>query len=374
MDIRESIRKHAQLVNSNAGKVTNEPDTKRVLVTPFLEDVLDIDSRDPHAMKLEYPADWGDRNHKAVDYALMFDDKPLVIIEAKTARRPLDGEPLTQLRGYFSVVPEAKIGILTDGIKYRFYADFDDSKGLDSVPFLEIDFSSLDESLADDINHFHRDGFDADSILDWARERQARRMWQGAVTNLLRNEMAEPSDELVRLMMDRLDAGRKTRARMDEFREYIKTATSQLGLDGITAIPDAGTNSTPVQPDSGWVRLSEFEAVPNSDPPTHIRFADSPERALKYWRSIIDETVQWLFDSGNLKPEIVPFRYGRSRGGIVNTTPTLLKGNNMGSFYQVPSQQIFVDAHGSGDTVVKRARAILVEREVDTKDVFVKVR
>ena len=59
MDIRERILSHSEFVKSNADKVANEQDTKRVLVIPFLEDVLGIRARDPHELKSEYPADWG---------------------------------------------------------------------------------------------------------------------------------------------------------------------------------------------------------------------------------------------------------------------------------------------------------------------------
>ena len=239
------------------------------------------------------------------------------------ARKSLDGEPLTQLRGYFSAIPEAKFGILTDGIKYRFYADLDNSKGLDPEPFFEIDLSDAYESRVSDITRFQKDSFDANRILDWAKENSVRSKWQGTTTNLLQQELAEPSDEFVRFMMDRLDAGRKTRARLDDFRTYIKTSVSQLRLggEGVTNDADSAQSTLERQRNGEWVPLSEFRGVSGTPPPKKIRFSGSEGRDLKFWRSIVDEVTQWLFDTGKLTPGIVPFRYGSAGGGIVNTTP-----------------------------------------------------
>ena len=369
MDIRESILNHSQFVNSNAGKVTNEPDTKRVLVIPFLEDVLGINSRDPHEMKSEYPADWGDRNHKAVDYALMFDDKPLVIIEAKRARKSLDGEPLTQLRGYFSVIPEARIGILTDGIKYRFFADLDDSKGLDSVPFLEIDFSKLDEFLAPDIAHFHKDGFNAHRILTWAREARETRMWQGATRNLLRQELEEPSDEFIRFMMGRLDAGRKTPARIGEFKGYIKTAVSELGLGDTVVKPGNGDNGGP--PGDGWVAVADFTAKLGTSAPKRIRFPGESPRDIKNWKSLTIETADWLFRSGKIRAEEAPYRFGKTRAGIINTESKSTKAKDMTAPHRVSGQDLYIETHGSSITQVDRVLALLLQFSVDPEKVTV---
>ena len=355
MDIRERILSHSQFVKSNADKVANEQDTKRVLVIPFLEDVLGIKSRDPHDLKSEYPADWGDRNHKAVDYALMFGDKPLVIIEAKMARKSLDGEPLTQLRGYFSAIPEAKFGILTDGIKYRFYADLDNSKGLDPEPFLEIDLSDAYESRVSDIARFQKDSFDANQILDWAKENSVRSKWQDTTTNLLRQELAEPSDEFVRFMMDRLDAGRKTRARRDDFRAYIKTSVSQLRLGGekLPVPPE------PPHPVEEWVSLSTFKPKLGDDPPEYIRFPGEEPRHLDSWRSLTVETANWLYETGKVQALGAPYRFGKTGAGVINTNKKNVSGNDMIAPHQIGNQHLYVEKNGNCVAQVNRVLALL---------------
>ncbi len=370
MDIRESILNHSKFVNSNAGKVTNEPDTKRVLVISFLEDVLGINSRDPHEMKSEYPADWGDRNHKAVDYALMFDDKPLVIIEAKRARKSLDGEPLTQLRGYFSVIPEARIGILTDGIKYRFYADLDDSKGLDSVPFLEIDFSKLDGMPFADVGRFEKTGFNPDQVLQWAKDRSRIERLQGAVTDALRRELSEPSDQFVGLFIDKLKAGRKAKTLIAEFRGYLRTAIS--GLVSVVPANEGQPQPSPPTLEGDWLAIANFTAEPGTSAPMRICFPGESPRDLKNWRALTTETADWLFRSGKIRIGDAPYRFGKRSGGIINTESTSAQAKNMFAPHRIGGQDLYIESHGDSHAQVNRVRALLDLFSVDPETITVK--
>ncbi len=371
MDIRENILKHSQFVKLNVDKVANEQDTKRVLVIPFLEDVLGIQSRDPHDLRSEYPADWGDRNHKAVDYALMFDEKPLVIIEVKMARRSLDGDPLTQLRGYFSAIPDAKFGILTDGVKYRFYADLDDSKGLDTEPFLEIDLSNADEPRIAEIERFRKKDFDANRVWDWAKRTQHLSKWQGAITDRLKSELADPSDGFVRFMMDKVNAGRKTGGRIEEFRGYIKSAISALVSSTSTA-QEQTQPSPPQTLDAGWVPLSEFSPRARTKAPASIRFPNNELREVTNWRSFVSEVANWLYDSGRLKKSDAPIEY--SPTGHINTHAVSRRGKAMADEHQIRNEALFVETHGDLTAKVQRCKAILNRLGVDLATVHVQVK
>lgn len=146
----------------------------------------------------------------------------------------------------------------------------------------------------------------------------------------------------------------------------------------LIGFPDPNNGEPPVppkppQPNEDWVPLPTLNASPNSKLPSRIRFPDGTVRDLNSWRSIIDATTQWLFDSGQLTPEKVPLRYGM-RGGMINTTPIRPNGKNMRPAYRVPSQDIYVDAHGRADTIVRRVRNILLALSVDPSDVYVEPR
>ena len=140
-----------------------------------------------------------------------------------------------------------------------------------------------------------------------------------------------------------------------------------------TADPPGLIPSPKPSEEGNWVPLSDFVAKSSSKPPARIRFGSDTIYELPRWRSIIDATTHWLFDSGQLTPEKVPLRYGM-HGGMINTTPTRSDGTNFASSYQVPSQPIYVDVHGRALTIVRRALAILVALSVDPSDIYVEPR
>ena len=67
----------------------------------------------------------------------------IILIEAKSAASDLNEEHASQLFRYFSVT-DARIGILTNGLQYRFHSDLEKSNHMDEKPFLIIDMLNFD--------------------------------------------------------------------------------------------------------------------------------------------------------------------------------------------------------------------------------------
>ena len=72
----------------------------------------------------------------------MQEGKPIILIEAKSATSDLNDEHASQLFRYFSVT-EARFGILTNGLQYRFHSDLEKPNHMDEKPFLIIDMLKL---------------------------------------------------------------------------------------------------------------------------------------------------------------------------------------------------------------------------------------
>ena len=68
----------------------NEEQTKVSLINPYLE-MLGYDVRDPRYVRLEVRADIHTGNEK-VDYAILREDRPWMVVEAKKASVPLGDE------------------------------------------------------------------------------------------------------------------------------------------------------------------------------------------------------------------------------------------------------------------------------------------
>jgi hypothetical protein len=73
-----------------------------------------------------------------VDYAILDSGgKPIILLECKTAGVDLVKLTPSQLYRYFSVT-DARFGVLTNGIDYRFFSDLEQPNKMDTRPFLEF--------------------------------------------------------------------------------------------------------------------------------------------------------------------------------------------------------------------------------------------
>ena len=111
----------------------NETATIHVSVLPFIR-ALGYNTEDLSEVYPEYAIP----NMDAVDYAVLRDGEPIMLLEAKKAAVNLSAKHWKQLFQYFNAV-KARIGILTNGIEFRFYTDSVKQNIMDEELFLTID-------------------------------------------------------------------------------------------------------------------------------------------------------------------------------------------------------------------------------------------
>ena len=143
MNFDDKIKDFANRIESIKNTLTTEEATKTALIMPFFQ-LLDYDVFNPMEFVPEYVADIGVKKGEKVDYAIMRNGKPIIIIEAKSITDKLKKHD-TQLMRYFSVT-EAKFAILTNGINYKFFTDLEHENMMDKKPFLEINLLSIDDN------------------------------------------------------------------------------------------------------------------------------------------------------------------------------------------------------------------------------------
>jgi hypothetical protein len=80
---------------------------------------LGYDIFNPDEVVPEYVCDAGTKKGEKIDYAIMKGDSPILLIECKHFAQNLEKHG-NQLLRYFHV-SDAKFGLLTNGIIYRFY-------------------------------------------------------------------------------------------------------------------------------------------------------------------------------------------------------------------------------------------------------------
>lgn len=99
--------------------LSSERETRYSLVEPFFK-ILGFDVSCPFDVIVEYKCRKGAKELGRVDYALMKDDKPLMIVEVKNCQTILNDKHVNQLAKYFEC-DDVNIAILTDGLEYWFF-------------------------------------------------------------------------------------------------------------------------------------------------------------------------------------------------------------------------------------------------------------
>lgn len=217
MEFNESIKQFSERVENLKETISTEEGTKMSLIVPLFQ-ILGYDVFNPTEFCPEYTADVGIKKGEKVDYAILENGSPLILIECKCCTDTLDKHS-SQLFRYFGTTP-AKFGILTNGIIYRFYTDLEESNKMDLVPFLEIDMTNLKDSSINELKKFCKDKFDKEKIFSTAEELK----YSGLIKNVLSKEFDSPSEEFVRYILTSIYDGQKNQRVIEKFTPLVKRA------------------------------------------------------------------------------------------------------------------------------------------------------
>ena len=217
MDFKDSIKQVAERVQTLKDNLQTEEATKNALIMPFIT-ALGYDVFNPLEVVPEMTCDIGTKKGEKIDYAILKDGEPVMLIECKHWKEDL-GQHDNQLLRYFGV-SKAKFGILTNGITYKFYSDLETPNVMDSKPFLEVDLSDLRDGQIEELKKFHKSYFDIDTILSTASELK----YMGELKAVIAKEFSAPSADLVKLWGKQVYQGLFTAKVSDQFSTLIKKA------------------------------------------------------------------------------------------------------------------------------------------------------
>ncbi len=218
MDFIDQIRALGTQVGRLKDTVQTEEATKQAFILPFLN-TLGYNVFDPTEVVPELCADVGIKKGEKVDYAIMKDGKPIILIEAKHSAVNLDNVTPSQLYRYFSVT-QARVGVLTNGVLYRFFSDLEEPNKMDHKPFLEINMLDIQEPMIAELKRLTKTQFQLDEVVSAAVELK----YTKEIKKVLAEELASPSEEFVRLFTSRVYTGRMTPAVRQQFTDLVKRA------------------------------------------------------------------------------------------------------------------------------------------------------
>ncbi|WP_454802866.1 type I restriction endonuclease [Mucilaginibacter phyllosphaerae] len=226
MDFKDQILQLAARVEKLLPQLKTEEATKNALIMPFIQ-VLGYDVFNPFEVNPEFIADIGIKKGEKVDYAIMKEGEPTILIECKHHLEKLDPHN-SQLFRYFHTT-KAKFGLLTNGLNYRFYTDLEERNKMDSTPFFEFNITEIKETEIIELKKFHKSYFDVESITNTASELK----YLNELKNLLLKELIAPSETFVSFFTKQVYTGVMTARIKEQFGPIIKRSFNLLISDAI---------------------------------------------------------------------------------------------------------------------------------------------
>lgn len=254
MDFIDQLKQFAKRVESMKDSLQTEEATKTALIMPFFS-MLGYDVFNPQEFVPEFTADVGIKKGEKVDYAILKDGEPVILVECKAITENLDRHD-SQLFRYFGTT-SAKFAILTNGQYYRFYTDLDNPNKMDEDPFLTINILDIRDNQVPELKKFCKAVFDVDSIFSTANELKYVHEFKDVFTQ----QLADPSDDFIRFFLQGCYSGPKTQNVLEKFRPILRKAlndyisetmndkikTALGGSGGSVSISDTSAPAAPAE-------------------------------------------------------------------------------------------------------------------------------
>ena len=218
MDLIDQLQGIASRIPEQLEYIQTEEATKNAFIMPFIQ-TLGYNVFDPREVVPEFTADVGTKKGEKVDYAIMKDGKPILLIECKTAGSALKLEHASQLYRYFSVT-DARIAVLTNGVQYRFYSDLESANRMDEAPFLELDMLDLNEQVVAGLKKLTKGRFNVAELVEHASELKYTQL----IKSIFARQLAEPDEEFVNFFLSQFYTGRRTPAVKEQFTPLVRRA------------------------------------------------------------------------------------------------------------------------------------------------------
>lgn len=226
-DLFSSLKKQSSYVQKYRNILCNEEHTKIGFIIPFFK-VLGYDMHLPDEVIAEYSCDFGTKKGEKVDFAIMKGSKPYILVEAKHCSKALNEKFASQLSRYFNQT-DVKLGILTNGVEYWFYSDFDKVNVMDSEPFYRFDILNFTEEDAAKLYNFTKDVFYKDEgvLTNWKIN--------GVVSlyhEWLEEQMTKPSRDFLKLFCSSLSY----KVNVDDLQKVLEE--NETVLKGNSKVPE----------------------------------------------------------------------------------------------------------------------------------------
>lgn len=235
--LKSDIKLVGKRVAELSENITNEEQTKNAFIMPFFQ-ALGYDIFNPLEFVPEFTADVGIKKGEKVDYAIILDGVPQILIECKSITENLTKHD-SQLFRYFGTT-KSKFGILTNGREYKFFTNLDEPNRMDTTPFLTVDITDIKENQFIEIIKFHKENFDIDNIVSSASELK----YLNNLKTFLTENIVTPSDSFLRYLTSEIYEGRVTQNILTTFSPIIVKGFNQFITERVNEKLSAALNTS----------------------------------------------------------------------------------------------------------------------------------
>ena len=150
--------------------------------------------------------------------------EPTILVECKKANTNLSERNFNQLASYYNFHKESKLGILTNGVEYKFYSrNLDDKGELNPTPFITFNLNDYDKNDIEELVRFYRLSINVKEIMEEASEIYFLEKFD---EGLLRT-LYKPDEDLIKLVYRNMGGKRIT----DRIRDKIYNLINSISLN-----------------------------------------------------------------------------------------------------------------------------------------------
>jgi hypothetical protein len=243
----------------------NVESTKLYLVLPFLG-LLGYDYMDPFEVYPDHIAPTDPSRQARADFAILRHAAPVIAVACRRAGTDLFDDHGT-LRRYFEALPEVRLAILTNGVRFEFYVDATTPGIMDDEAFLTLDLETIArtgiaDATVETLLAATKAEFDPDTIAEAAHVALIKQRLHAAFIE----EARGPSEAFCRFALERI--GLKSAPKRIVERYYaplIKSAfeetiaTLSVATLRNLAASDAGTKTAGFHQLSGRIGVIDRE-------------------------------------------------------------------------------------------------------------------
>ena len=205
--------------------------TQNALLFPFLE-ILGYDVFDVREVEPGFIIDAKDGNAEQVDYAIKRDGAPIMLFHCEEAGTGLGSRDPDSLHRPLQA-SDAQIGVLTNGIVYRFFVDLRDGNIIDKQPFFEFNLLNHGSDGIQELKRMKKSSFNPEDLVPTARSRKYERL----LYDYLQQQWSTPDEGFVRFLAEKIHDGQITEDVLGQIQPIVRTAVQQYGQEAVEGPP-----------------------------------------------------------------------------------------------------------------------------------------